>query len=682
MNDFERTIGKIKDSDLNLIIAAVLNSKEYQMLGGKTQTLNIGVETIMSEITTRLLHSNQVGITGETISDSNGLDVKEKRVSYLTGIGHDLGHTPFGHDGESFFTKKTGKRFEHSEYGSMIFEKLYNRIIAPENGIINCDLDSARRLGEYIKAGIKYHQKCYYITRYAEQIKEIQAKKENGQTITKEEEQILMAFDTPCIQAAMLADTLSIMQSDISDLSKTGIIKRDEVMSIVSALPLQEAHINKIMEQLSIDNPEGLSREEKSNYIFDQVKLMDPSVIQTIVAAKIGSRTQKGERFESIPDEYKCLLDGNAELYEHITGEPFPRGEELEDAQKAQREKMLDIDPLLCLTYEIQNELVYNQIIYTNRIKLLGNDLDRNYAIFSRVYDYTKDLLGKSPLSKEEEELLASLNIPELEDCPEFIEIKPEDTPEEIKMAQITNRTVYFLQQKGNSDIKELYVALVQAKENKVLDSIDQMHEGGKTDTEIARSLGVDSERFEEFSAIDQSKKIAVMLMTGKKTKEEVISEIGEDGYESLKNVGFKPIDSRKTINPIEIAEKYLSEHPEAQPSSKKIMTLLRMEKRDLKEILEGKSTIERYVEYEMPLEEMDAAVRIIDEQHKGKSETVIEDKTKETKGELQEAARSADAEVTPEERREGTDAVKDLQSEREIQEKVTESQKQGDVTI
>ena len=52
---------------------------------------------------------------------------KEIMLAQITGLGHDLGHTPFGHDGEVAFAKwlkEFNIRFTHEAYGAKIFENI------------------------------------------------------------------------------------------------------------------------------------------------------------------------------------------------------------------------------------------------------------------------------------------------------------------------------------------------------------------------------------------------------------------------------------------------------------------------------------------------------------------------------------------------------------------------------
>lgn len=72
----------------------ILYSKAFRRLNGKTQVFN---SREFDHIRTRLTHSLEVSQIATTISKALGLNI------YLTeaiALGHDIGHTPFGHTGE------------------------------------------------------------------------------------------------------------------------------------------------------------------------------------------------------------------------------------------------------------------------------------------------------------------------------------------------------------------------------------------------------------------------------------------------------------------------------------------------------------------------------------------------------------------------------------------------------
>ena len=72
----------------------ILYSKSFRRLAGKTQVF---LATKDDHVRNRLTHTLEVAQIAKTISEALGLDVN---LTEAIALGHDLGHTPFGHVGE------------------------------------------------------------------------------------------------------------------------------------------------------------------------------------------------------------------------------------------------------------------------------------------------------------------------------------------------------------------------------------------------------------------------------------------------------------------------------------------------------------------------------------------------------------------------------------------------------
>ncbi len=72
----------------------ILYSKAFRRLSGKTQVFVTGHE---DHIRTRLTHTLEVSQIAKTIASYFGLDIA---LTEAISLGHDIGHTPFGHEGE------------------------------------------------------------------------------------------------------------------------------------------------------------------------------------------------------------------------------------------------------------------------------------------------------------------------------------------------------------------------------------------------------------------------------------------------------------------------------------------------------------------------------------------------------------------------------------------------------
>jgi dGTPase len=99
----------------------ILYSKSFMRLRGKTQVVLAGHG---DHFRTRLDHTQYVATVGRSISQSLGLN---QDLAEAIALSHDLGHTCFGHEGESTLNemmKKYGEKFEHNEQSLWVVERL------------------------------------------------------------------------------------------------------------------------------------------------------------------------------------------------------------------------------------------------------------------------------------------------------------------------------------------------------------------------------------------------------------------------------------------------------------------------------------------------------------------------------------------------------------------------------
>lgn len=96
----------------------ILHSKSFRRLKHKTQVF---LQPQGDHYRTRLTHTLEVAQTGRTIA--RALRMNEDLVEAIA-LGHDLGHTPFGHAGESALNEVCPLGFTHYEQSIRIVEIL------------------------------------------------------------------------------------------------------------------------------------------------------------------------------------------------------------------------------------------------------------------------------------------------------------------------------------------------------------------------------------------------------------------------------------------------------------------------------------------------------------------------------------------------------------------------------
>jgi len=96
----------------------LLCSKSIRRLGQKSQVVALPPN---SHTRNRLSHSFEVVSAAAAIARVLGLNEDLCRAG---GLGHDIGHTPFGHAGEEFLAKVTGKPFRHEVFGAIVAQRI------------------------------------------------------------------------------------------------------------------------------------------------------------------------------------------------------------------------------------------------------------------------------------------------------------------------------------------------------------------------------------------------------------------------------------------------------------------------------------------------------------------------------------------------------------------------------
>lgn len=127
----------------------IIHSKAFRRLKHKTQVF---ITPEGDHYRTRLTHTLEVSQIARTIVRS--LRLNEDLVEAMA-MGHDLGHTPFGHAGENALNELCGDGFRHNEQSVRVVDVLENLNLTAEviDGIANHsgDCDSATLEGTVLK---------------------------------------------------------------------------------------------------------------------------------------------------------------------------------------------------------------------------------------------------------------------------------------------------------------------------------------------------------------------------------------------------------------------------------------------------------------------------------------------------------------------------------------------------
>ena len=213
----------------------ILHSKAFRRLKHKTQVF---LSPFDDHFRTRLTHTLEVSQIARTISRSLALN---EDLTEAIALGHDLGHTPFGHCGEGVLNKLVKGGFHHNIQSVRVVEVLENLNLCRET------ID-----------GILTHSWGY---------------------LPK----------TPEAQVVQLADKIAYINHDIEDSVRAGIISEKDLPKecIKYFSSVQSKRLNKMINEIvfnSIDMPKVTMSEEGWYYttklrewMFENVYIDSPA---------------------------------------------------------------------------------------------------------------------------------------------------------------------------------------------------------------------------------------------------------------------------------------------------------------------------------------------------------------------------------------------------------------------
>ena len=109
-------------------IEKIMHLPYYNRYADKTQVFSFYNN---DDITRRALHVQLVSRIARNIGSVLGLNLD---LIEAIALGHDIGHTPFGHAGERFLDEllqeETGRRFNHNVQSARVLDKLFARNIS------------------------------------------------------------------------------------------------------------------------------------------------------------------------------------------------------------------------------------------------------------------------------------------------------------------------------------------------------------------------------------------------------------------------------------------------------------------------------------------------------------------------------------------------------------------------
>ncbi|MBN19215.1 MAG: deoxyguanosinetriphosphate triphosphohydrolase [Chloroflexi bacterium] len=206
----------------------ILHSKAFRRLKHKTQVF---ISPKGDHFVTRLTHTLEVSQISRTIS--RALNLNEDLAEAIS-LGHDLGHTPFGHIGEDEIDKIYANGFRHSSQSVRIVEK-----IEKDGKGLNLTWD--------VRQGIKFHSKP------------------RGDFLSK------LSSDNLTLegQICRLSDAIAYLNHDIQDAFRAKILDISDVPSNILKI-LGESHsqrVNNLVKDIVLNSKKSIEYAQKSDSI-------------------------------------------------------------------------------------------------------------------------------------------------------------------------------------------------------------------------------------------------------------------------------------------------------------------------------------------------------------------------------------------------------------------------------
>ena len=265
----------------------IIHCKSFRRLKHKTQVF---MAPFGDHYRTRLTHTLEVSQIARTIAKALRLN---EDLTEAIALGHDLGHTPFGHAGENTLNSLLSTGFTHSEQSLRVVEQLEY-----EGKGLNLTYE--------VRDGISKHSKG------------------KGAILSKNEEDMPTTREGQIVRAS---DVIAYVNHDIDDAVRAGVIKAKDIPEhLVEIFGKWYAYrIDKMVEDVvesSLKN--GLTKIAMSEAIAKGVEELRKFLYDRVYFNPAASaELRKTEKI--MTDLFAHLMEDPADLIK-----PYPEGDSLE----------------------------------------------------------------------------------------------------------------------------------------------------------------------------------------------------------------------------------------------------------------------------------------------------------------------------------------------------------------
>lgn len=263
----------------------ILHCKSFRRLKNKTQVF---LTPLGDHYRTRMSHTLEVSQNARTIAKALRMN---EDLTEAIALGHDLGHTPFGHAGEFVLNEVVKDGFVHSEQSVRVVEKLEN-----DGAGLNLTWE--------VRDGIRNHQT------------ELMPKTPEGKIVR-------------------LSDKIAYVNSDIDDSIRAGILLEEDIpMEIRRTLgKTSRARLNRLIHDVitnSMDSPDIVMSPEVFEAMKDLREFLFSHVYRNPVAKGEEVKAKRMirqlfeyymEHFEDVPEKYGRLVEENKEAKDRVVAD-------------------------------------------------------------------------------------------------------------------------------------------------------------------------------------------------------------------------------------------------------------------------------------------------------------------------------------------------------------------------
>ena len=287
----------------------ILHAKAFRRLAHKTQVF---LAPEGDHLRVRLTHTLEVTQVARTIA--RALQLNEDLVEAIC-LGHDLGHTPFGHLGEDVLSEFLGRRFRHNEQSLRIVDCLETRAGRPRGAPQGAGSEPR---GAPQGAGSK-----------------------PGLNLTWEVRDGIVnhtwSMPPPATleaQIARFADRIAYVNHDIDDALRAGILRLDDLPAVTrrvlgdTSSDRVDAMVGAVVEA-SLGQPQVQMRDEELSamletraFLFQQV-YQRPEIAPEVDSARTALRTVCDwyrAHPEALPEEGAPDTDPDVAVVDYVAG--------------------------------------------------------------------------------------------------------------------------------------------------------------------------------------------------------------------------------------------------------------------------------------------------------------------------------------------------------------------------